>query len=175
MEWIKLWTRKWLWGSGRNMTPEKRGVWIDILALAAEGKLRDGTLRFDVGQPMSRAWIAASLMIDPQSLDACLAAFQADLNADDSCPRISIWDDGTIQITNWERFQGKSDKVKSKETAIESGKETKRRNRYITDRLAEAVNQLNYGLKQRRFELMADGKVLDTQNGEIKTIEEMEG
>jgi len=105
MDWIKLYTRKWLWGSGRVMTPEKRGVWIDLLALAAEAKLRDGTLRFDVGQPMSRAWIANTLMIEHETLDACLAAFQADINADDGLPRVSIWEDGTIVLNNFERYQ----------------------------------------------------------------------
>lgn len=105
MEWIKFYTAKWLYGSGRTMTPEKRGVWADLLALAAETKLRDGTLRFDVGLPMPRNYIAGILMIERELLDACLAAFVADINTDDGKPRVSLWEDGTIELTNFKRFQ----------------------------------------------------------------------
>ncbi len=119
MDWIKFYTSKWLFGSGRNMTPEKRGVWADFMALAAETKLRDGTLRFDVGQPMPREYIASVLRIPPETLDACIDVFAKDLNTDDHHPRIKIWDDGTIELTNWERFQGRvtfrKDKTKSSE------------------------------------------------------------
>lgn len=105
MDWIKLYTRKWIWGSGRNMTAEKRGIWVDLLAVAAETKLRDGTLRHDVNQPMAREWIASILCIDLALLNACISSFQADINADDGQPRIKIWEDGTIQITNWVKYQ----------------------------------------------------------------------
>lgn len=105
MEWIKLYTGKWLYGSGRTMTPEKRGVWMDLLSLAAETKFRDGTLRFDVDQPMPRDYIASILRLDRVVLDDSLAVFQADINADDGQSRVKIWDDGTIELTNFSRYQ----------------------------------------------------------------------
>ena len=105
MEWIKLFSRKWLYGSGRNMTPEKRGVWADLLALAAESKFRDGSLRFDTDQPMPRDYIAAILRIDKQLLDVCLTAFQADVNMDNGKGRIELWEDGTIYLTNFAEYQ----------------------------------------------------------------------
>ena len=105
MEWIKVYTSKWLYGSGRTMTPEKRGVWMDLLSLAGETKFRDGSLRFEVNEPMSRDYISALLRIDRELLDICLIAFQADVNIDDSIPRIQIWGDGTIFLTNFESYQ----------------------------------------------------------------------
>ena len=105
MDWIRLYTAKWLFGSGRNMTPEKRGVWADLLALAAEAKLRDGTLRFDVGQPMTRDYIAGILRIDRSTLDACLDVFTKDINTDDGLPRVTISEDGTIALTNFNKYQ----------------------------------------------------------------------
>lgn len=120
MDWIKFYTGKWLFGSGRNMTAEKRGVWADFLALAGESKLRDGTLRFDVGQPMSKEYIANVLRITMDTLDACLDVFSKDMNTDDHQARIKIWEDGTIELTNFHRFQSKPDKQKDKESDIKS-------------------------------------------------------
>ncbi len=79
MDWIKLYTTKWLYGSGRVMSAEKRGVWADLLALAAETKFRDGTLRFDVGQPMPRDYISNILKITPELLDICIDVFSKDI------------------------------------------------------------------------------------------------
>lgn len=173
MDWIKLYSRKWLFGSGRAMTPEKRGVWVDLLALAAEAKLRDGTLRLDVGQPMGRDYIASVLMIDRQTLDACLAAYQADKNTDDGRGRIEIWEDGTIEITNWDKYQGMPEKVQAKKEAIEKSKEGRRRQEVATDALVRAVNRLNTQLQHQRYEATTDGKVLDKQTGEIKELVEI--
>jgi len=105
MQWIKFYTGKWLYGSGRTMTPEKRGVWADLMALCGETKLRDGTLRFDVDRPMPRDYIANILQIDRQLFDVCLIAYQADINTDDGQPRVKIWDDGTIELTNFQKYQ----------------------------------------------------------------------
>jgi len=105
MEWIKVFTSKWLMGSGRVMTAEKRGIWIDLLVLAGEAKLRDGSLRFDKGKPMSRHYISEILNLSEESLDSALVAFQSDINSDDGEARIKIWEDGTIVLTNFERYQ----------------------------------------------------------------------
>jgi len=105
MEWIKFYTGKWLYGSGRTMSAEKRGVWADLMALAAETKFRDGSLRFEVDEPMPRSYICAILRISPDLLDSCIDAFVRDLNTDDGLARISIWDDGTIFLNNFERYQ----------------------------------------------------------------------
>lgn len=114
-DWIKLYTTKWLFGSGRTMSPDKRGVWTDLLALAAECKLRDGILRFDIGQPMSRDYITGILQIPRDLLDVCLEAFAHDINTDDGKPRIKIWEDGTIELTNFSKYQDVPDGKKKLE------------------------------------------------------------
>jgi len=109
MEWIKVFTNKWLMGSGRVMTAEKRGIWIDLLVLAGEAKLRDGTLRFDKGKPMSRHYISEILNLNRESLDAAIVVFQNDVNVDDGEARVKVWDDGTIELVNFERYQATPD------------------------------------------------------------------
>lgn len=105
MEWIKLWTAKWLYGSGRTMTPEKRGIWADLLALAAETKFRDGTLRFDTNQPMDKTYICAILRLTSEEFDSALVAFKSDINTEDGNPRVKVWEDGTIELTNFTHYQ----------------------------------------------------------------------
>ena len=109
MDWLKLYTAKWLYGSGRTMTAEKRGIWADLLALAAETKFRDGSLRFDVNQPMPLTYIAGVLMLDMESLKAAIACFKADVNMDDGKARVEVWEDGTIMLNNFERYQATPD------------------------------------------------------------------
>ena len=38
--WVKLYCDQWLSGSLRGETPELRGIWADLLALAGSGLLR---------------------------------------------------------------------------------------------------------------------------------------
>lgn len=143
MDWIKLHTRGWLYGSCRVMSPEKRGIWVDLLALAAETKFRDGSLRFEKDRPMPRDWIANQLMITRDQLDIALGAFQADINIDDGLSRVQIWEDGTIFITNWDKYQGKPDNIVARDKAIEKRKETNRRRESATDRIVDAANLVN--------------------------------
>lgn len=173
MDWIKLYTGRWLYGSGRAMTAEKRGVWIDLLALAGETKFRDGTLRFEVGKPMTRDWIANTLMIERNTLDVCLIAFQADVNIDDGQPRVRIWDDETIEIVNWNKFQGKPEKVTAKEEAIAEARRTKKARRDAINALIALVYELNKRLKSGRFEVRDNGTVVDTLTNRIISVEEL--
>lgn len=178
MEWIKLYTRKWIWGSGRTMTPEKRGVWIDLLALAGESKLRDGTLRHDINQPMKKEWIASVLMLDMETLNSSLEAFKADINSDDGDARIKIWEDGTIQIVNWDKYQNKSEKqlekMISKQIAISKTKETNRRKDALLDGAVRMVNEINTRLSLTRYEVLQDGNILDKKTGVLYTLDEFE-
>lgn len=173
MDWIKLHSKKWLFGSGRLMTPDKRGVWVDLLALAAESKLRDGTLRHDIDKPMTRDYIASVLLIDRELLDACIVAFHADKNVDDGKGRIEVWDDGTIEITNWDKYQSQPEHIVAKKISIEKAKETKRRNNSATDRLITVVNQLNANLARVRYEITDEGTILDIKTGEVVTLEQI--
>jgi len=109
MDWLKLYTSKWLHGSGRMMTAEKRGIWMDLLALAAETKFRDGSLRFDVDLPMPLSYIAGTLMLSMEELESAIACFKADMNIDDGKARLEVWEDGTIMLNNFERYQATPD------------------------------------------------------------------
>ena len=104
--WFKIDTDGWLQGSIRiDLTPEQRGIWIDLLALASNTRLRDGTLRFAPDKPMPRDWIANNLRIPLESLNSTITACQLDKNKEDGRSRIEVWDDGTIEITNFARYQ----------------------------------------------------------------------
>lgn len=104
--WFKLDSKGWLDGSIRiQMTPDQRSVWADLLALANECRLRDGTLRFAEGLPMDRQWIADRLKISIELLNETIDVCVNDKNRNDNKHRIEIWNDGTIQIVNWEQYQ----------------------------------------------------------------------
>lgn len=165
--WIKVWVNPWLQGSGRMMHPEKRGVWIDLLVLAQSTKFKDGRLAFEVGKPMSRDWIAGTLCINRGTLDACIAAFKADVNFDDGKPRIQEWEDGTLFITNFQKYQAKPDRIKRSEEARQRAKETKYRNKIASEKLLEAVNRLCDRLGANRYIVQEDGNVMDTKTGEV--------
>ena len=101
------------------MTAEQRGVWADLLALAGEAKLRDGTLRFDIGKPMTQTYIAGVLRIPSELLASCIDLFANDLNTENGQPRIKVWDDGTIELTNFTMFQSQKGKSEDKKEAVE--------------------------------------------------------
>lgn len=158
MEWIKFYTGKWLYGSGRVMTPEKRGVWADLLALAGETKFRDGSLRFEVDCPMPRDYIAGVLKIDKGLLDTCIEAFKADINLDDGTPRIQIWDDGTIFLTKFLELQGKpSDNEKPIKPPLSQDDRDKMTVRNVVKNPQLGVKGLN----------LTDKVVVDPNTGEV--------
>jgi len=105
-EWFKLNSKGWLEGSIRvTMTSEQRGVWIDLLSLANESRLRDGTLRYAENLPMDRAWIASKLQISLDLLNTTIEVCRHDKNRDGDRHRIEIWEDGTIELTNFAQYQ----------------------------------------------------------------------
>ena len=104
--WFKVDTAGWIKGSIRiALTPEQRSVWIDLLALAADCRMRDGTLRFAEGKPMGRDYIANVLRIPLELLNTAIEACCDDRNVNDDRHRLEVWDDGTIEIVNWNRYQ----------------------------------------------------------------------
>ena len=177
--WIRFYTGKWLFGSGREMTPEKRAVWADLMALVGETKLRDGALRFDVGRPMSRNYIANVLQIGEDLLDACIAAFKADINSDDGQPRLQEWDDGTLYLTNFVEMQGGSavslkskfeDKARLKDVAKDKARKSRSSMEAAAEALTREINRLNKEFQRVDKKLLYvatdDGMILNTQTGE---------
>mgnify|MGYP001586362258 FL=1 len=105
MEWSKFYYQRWLRGSVRSMTREQRGDLADLIALACDAPLRDGTLRFGIGVPMPREWIAATLRIPLSALEEIIRISKEDKNRTDDKHRIEIWEDGTIEFTNFKEYQ----------------------------------------------------------------------
>ena len=77
----KIDTQGWLKGSIRvDMTAAQRGVFADLIALASDTRLRDGTLRFAYDKPMSRQYIADTLRISLEELNSCIDVCVHDRN-----------------------------------------------------------------------------------------------
>lgn len=123
MEWRKFYTRKWLYGSIRLARPDIRGTFADLMALAGESKLGDGTLRHDIGRPMAREWIANVLMIPLELLNETIDDGQNDKNVKDDRSRIVVWDDGTIEITNFTEYQSDANTKKKPPDKSEESKD----------------------------------------------------
>ena len=135
-QWFKVDAAGWIRGSIRlDLTPEQRGVWIDLIALASECRMRDGTLRFAENKPMSRDYISSVLGIPRTLLDSTINVCSSDKNKDDDNNRITLWDDGTIELTNFKRYQAVP---ASKSKALrEDGRERELRERKQARKLAE--------------------------------------
>ena len=112
----KIDTLGWLQGSIRiDMTSAQRGVWSDLIALASNTRMRDGTLRFAEDKPMPREYIANTLNITVEELNSCINVCIEDKNRDNTGHRIDIWEDGTIELMNFDKYQKVSDEYKNKQ------------------------------------------------------------
>ena len=97
--WFKLYADKWMMGTIRQEPPEIRGIFVDLLALAASGQYGDiGEIRLINGIGLT----------DPQ--------FQKLLNISKylwrkakkrllESNRIAIDDKGAMRILNWKKYQ----------------------------------------------------------------------
>jgi len=172
--WFKVETEGWLQGSIRmDLSPEQRGVWIDLLALASDTRVRDGTLRFAPGKPMPREWIANTLRITVELLNSTLDACTNDKNKEDEKHRIEIWDDGTIELSNFAKYQSIPEgKRKKMETQVQLD---------LRHAREAATAAINYPLivkrvleeeeikeKERRKRWEQEHPRVDTETGEIK-------
>lgn len=163
MEWFKIWHDSWLDGKIREWSQEDRCNFIDLLALASRSGLRDGTLRTAVGKPISRPRICDILKISLDSLNRTLEIGQRELG-DNGKARLKVWEDGTIEVSNWAQYQEKPVRVAQKKRQSEATifhriidkypelleDEVKRRKRQ-DDRLCEvqAVNNQIQDLRNR--------------------------
>jgi len=107
--WFKMHSKGWLYGSIRQqLTIEERAVWADLLAFANECRER-GVIARAKGIPFTREYLAAQFDVSVELLNSTIAKCQADKN--DTVAgmpegnRLEVKPDGTIVITNWERYQ----------------------------------------------------------------------
>ena len=171
MEWLKMYSRGLLYGTTANMTDSEQATWFKLLAIANETKFRDGSLRFGIGQPMPLTFIATLCHRTVEQVEACIEAYKQDVNTDDSLSRIQIWDDGTLFITNFEKYQATPEgKGKAKEAYKEQSKARARDRQNTLDTLRREVNRLNQNItavgKKLRY-VERDGAILDTETGAV--------
>jgi len=106
MDWFSVNAKGWLQGTIRTqLSCEERSVWIDLLAVASECRVRDGRLMHGKGSPMSRQYISDILQVPLELLNSVIEKCGQDPNANDDKHRIEILEDGTIFITNFVKYQ----------------------------------------------------------------------
>ena len=171
--WFKVETEGWLQGSIRmDLSPEQRGIWIDLLALASNTRLRDGTLRFAPGKPMPREWIASTLRVTVELLNSAIEACLADTNKHDNKHRIEIWKDGTIELTNFAMYQaipeGKKKKIETAtQAALRHAREAAAAVRDYPEIVKAAQAEEAEKERRRREQWDRDNPDINKETGEI--------
>lgn len=187
MDWFKIHHNGWLEGTlryqpdiDRVKLAAFRGVMADLCALISRSRIRDGTLRHQVGLPMTRETIANILNIPQSLLNEFIEFGKKDVNPEREEPMVKEWDDGTLELPGWEPYQKiKTDKQKAKEmakqVAIGEAKRTKKTKDDSIVGLMRAVNTNTVVMgdlaKKVRYIPTPNSEVLDTQTGELKSKE----
>lgn len=116
MDWFKVYSKGILYGTTAMMSDLEQATWFKMLSLANETKFRDGSLRFGENMPMTRAYLATLFHRSIEQLDSCIERYKNDVNIDNSTPRLVEWEDGTLFITNFEKYQAPPDYAKPKQS-----------------------------------------------------------
>jgi len=98
MEWHKIHSYRWLTGSIRkDLNPDERGVWADLLAMASLSRRR-GYVERSEGIGFDKEFIASFLVISSGLLNSTLEKCKAE-------GRIQEQDNGVLFITNFDAYQ----------------------------------------------------------------------
>lgn len=109
-EWLKLYSHGILRGSiVAQMSLEEQMTWVKLLCFASECRDR-GIIRRAKGIPFEREQLAHQIGVTELLLNTTIEKCVQDENADDCSTRIVILPDGSLQIANWEKYQGKPTK-----------------------------------------------------------------
>jgi len=176
MDWYKAFQDGILRGSLSEAKYSTQIIWIKLLGIENETRLRDGWLHYAPGKPMTREYLAMVCHVTIDELNDALKDFLGDLDRQ-GFPRIEIAPDGDIFIKNWEKYQAKPDKLIAKEVAVGRAKETKQRNKTTLDALVVAVNELNKREAQISEKLrfvIKDDEILDTKTGQLVELKNKE-
>ena len=124
--WFKVYSAGVLRGSMvEDMDFAQQGIWWRFLAFVSELRERDGICRFAEGKPMPREFIANQTGVPLDLLNEVIEIACRDKNRLDDKHRIEIWEDGTIVVTNWDRFQGDVSKQVGKATGYADADEAR--------------------------------------------------
>lgn len=170
MDWYKAYQDGILRGSLCRTNDTTQLIWLKLLAIENETRLRDGWLHFAKGSPMPHDYLAMVCGVSIEAFEVALDEFRGDLDKDGHS-RIEEADDGDIFIKNWEKYQAKPERIAAKEQAIEKRKRTNERKEIATDALIESANTANKLInkldKKVRYIDNGDGTILDTKTGAI--------
>lgn len=118
--WLKLYSNGILRGSiVVQLSLEEQMTWIKLLCFASECRDR-GIIRRAKGIPFEREQLAHHLGIPELLLNTTIEKCIKDENADDASTRIMVLPDGSLQIGNWELYQGSPEK-RTKGSEVEEG------------------------------------------------------
>ena len=104
--WVKLYCDQWLSGSLREGTPELRGIWADLLALAGSGKYGDTgriSLQNDVG--LSDSQFGKLLKITKYQWQKAKKRLIL-------TERIAVNSANVVTIINWKKYQSEYERQK---------------------------------------------------------------
>ena len=104
--WVKLYCDQWLSGSLREETPELRGIWADLLALAGSGKYGDTgriSLQNDVGLTDSQY---------EKLLKITKYQWQKAKKRLILTERIAVNSANVVTIINWKKYQSEYERQK---------------------------------------------------------------
>ena len=104
--WFKIFADPWLRQTLREETAETRGVWADLLALAADSAYGDaGTIQLAPGVGLTDAQIIQVLHLTPDEWERTKPRLQ-------ETDRISVNGGNCIQIVNWAKYQSEYERQK---------------------------------------------------------------
>ena len=105
-KWVKLYCENWIEGTLREESPELRGIWADILALAGDGHYGDsGIIQLSNGIAYTDGQIAGILRISEE-------LWGRSKNRLIDTNRIEITPNNAISIVNWFKYQSEYDRQK---------------------------------------------------------------
>ena len=104
--WFKIFSDKWLSGTIREEDPNVRSVWIDLLALAANGQYGDiGEIKVSNGVGLTDNQII-------QILNIRKSLWNKSKKRLIESQRIEISPRGAIKIINWNKYQSEYNRQK---------------------------------------------------------------
>ncbi len=144
-KWIKLWVAESLRGTIRfDLTSEERGVWFDLLAMAADGR-HDGFIAPNNEHGYPDSWIAATLNISLKLLKRVITMCE-ETNRIERTPL-------GLHIINWSKYQSEYLRQKPyRDKKSQAEKEDKTLNEYLAE-LRPAYTDLDLDAELVKFNL----------------------
>jgi len=150
---------KWIHGSIRqDLEPDERGVWADLLSLAGlTREPRRGYIERSEGVPYPKKVLVCILNISDELFDRTTTKCVKE-------GRLQVFEDGTMYITNWSRYndveswhkrkQHEQEQKDSRNLAVEKSRETKKSIVKALDSTNLAINRLNTTVHQMKTEII---------------------